>query len=702
MPEAEEVDITAAEIAELAHVSRPAVSNWRRRYQDFPAAVAVAPGGGDLFRLSEVKAWLQQRGRHLRDHSNAEALVWNALDALRTLMAPEELVEVAAACLALVTVSGAAAWRHLSPSGLDMAIRDELSRLARAQPDIATSFESLWHLDPAVAPLLWALSETLAAGGDPARLFEALLQRRTRLRVYWSGEHVSSPEVTALMVQLADVRGGLVFDPSAGEGGFLLAAMAACRESGTTPRLVGQEANGHTRRIARLRCLVHGVDAEIRAGDSLNRDAVPDLRADVVLCEPPFGVRWRPDAARWEGRLLGDPYGAGSIDLAWALHAIDHLDCDGRAYLLLPTGSLYRGGSDGRIRHQLVERGCVEAVIALPAGLVRSSRISSSLWVLRPPATGDLPPVLLVDAATEPSQRGVGLDGARVDRMVETLRRFRADPSGFRAAEGFSVSVPVSDLLTSEAELLPRRRVLVDTPLASIRARLHEAIAEFAAGRAAMDAVAPVPRFGAALRGPARSKTTVRELAAKGVLSVVRGVPLPQEASSPGGAPALVPPWRRIAGDPSRTVDLDRLARRPLLTRAGDVVVVVTGTVPRAFVDTVGGHVLPESMLALGLRDNDLDPVVLAALLSAPVNVRYARGATIQRVDVMDVEVPLLTQAETQSLRRILLAIQGQEEVAEQLHRSAGALRSELMNAVVSGRASVTLDEAQHDAGASA
>jgi hypothetical protein len=702
VPEADEVQITAAEIAELADVGRSTVSNWRRRYQDFPGAVAVAPGGGDLFRLTEVKAWLQQRGRPLRGHSNAEALVWNALDTLRTVMAPEELVEVAAACLALVTVSGAAAWRHLSPSGLDLAIRDELSRLARAQPDIAACFESLWHLDPAVTPLVWAVSEALAAGGDPARLFEALLRRRTRLRVYWSGEHVSSPEITALMVRLANVRGGLVFDPAVGEGGFLLAAMAACRESGASPRLVGQEANGHTRRIARLRCLVNGVDAEIRAGDSLNGDAVPDLRADVVLCEPPFGVRWRPDPARWEGRLLGDLYGAGSIDLAWALHAVDHLYHDGRAYLLLPMGSLFRGGPDGRIRRQLLERGCVEAVIALPAGLVRSSRIPSSLWVLRPPATRDRPPVLLVDAATEPAQRGVGMDGARVDRIVETLQRFRTDPGGFRAAEGFAVSVPVPDLLTSKAELLPRRRVLVAAPVASIHASLDEAIAKFAAGRGAMEAAAPLPRFGAALRDSGRKTATVRELAREGVLDVVRGVPLPQEVSSPCGVPVLVPPWSRIAGVPLRTVDLDRLSRRPLLTSPGDVVVVVTGTFPRAFVDAVGGHVLPESMLALGCRDSAFDPVVLAALLSAPANIRYTRGAAIQRVDVMDVELPSLTQAETQSLRRVLVAIQGQEEAAEQLQRGAGALRSELMNAVLSGCASVILDEAQHDTGASA
>src|SRR5258708_33558655 len=99
---------------------------------------------------------------------------------------------------------------------------------------------------------------------------------------------------------------GTIFDPAAGEGGFLLKAAYARRdaESSAPPlRLVGQEINESTRRIAQSRLLVHGFSAEISAGDSLAHDAAPEIRAEVIYCDPPAGVRWQPtylsDDPRW-------------------------------------------------------------------------------------------------------------------------------------------------------------------------------------------------------------------------------------------------------------------------------------------------------------------------------------------------------------------------------------------------------------------
>src|SRR5689334_10800264 len=69
--------VTAAEVARLAGVSRAAVSNWRRRYDDFPR-----PGGGTetspSFRLADIQAWLREQGK-LGTQSMLE-LVWHQLD----------------------------------------------------------------------------------------------------------------------------------------------------------------------------------------------------------------------------------------------------------------------------------------------------------------------------------------------------------------------------------------------------------------------------------------------------------------------------------------------------------------------------------------------------------------------------------------------------------------------------------------------
>ncbi|MFH0243712.1 helix-turn-helix transcriptional regulator [Streptomyces sp. HK10] len=54
--------VPRAEIARLAGVRRPAVSNWERRHPDtFPGPVPAGEGGTELFRAAEVADWLDRR-----------------------------------------------------------------------------------------------------------------------------------------------------------------------------------------------------------------------------------------------------------------------------------------------------------------------------------------------------------------------------------------------------------------------------------------------------------------------------------------------------------------------------------------------------------------------------------------------------------------------------------------------------------------
>ncbi len=59
-------EVTAADIARLAGVGRAAVSNWRRRYPDFPRPVGGQPTS-PAFDLDEVQAWLRANGKQVDD-----------------------------------------------------------------------------------------------------------------------------------------------------------------------------------------------------------------------------------------------------------------------------------------------------------------------------------------------------------------------------------------------------------------------------------------------------------------------------------------------------------------------------------------------------------------------------------------------------------------------------------------------------------
>ncbi|OEV09928.1 hypothetical protein AN220_31560, partial [Streptomyces nanshensis] len=55
-------EVTAAAIARLAGVGRAAVSNWRRRYTDFPRPVGGTEAS-PAFSLADVESWLRDHGK---------------------------------------------------------------------------------------------------------------------------------------------------------------------------------------------------------------------------------------------------------------------------------------------------------------------------------------------------------------------------------------------------------------------------------------------------------------------------------------------------------------------------------------------------------------------------------------------------------------------------------------------------------------
>src|SRR5690606_30841520 len=57
--------VAAYDIARLAGVGRAAVSNWRRRYPDFPKPVGGS-AASPLYALSEVREWLARHGRRFQ------------------------------------------------------------------------------------------------------------------------------------------------------------------------------------------------------------------------------------------------------------------------------------------------------------------------------------------------------------------------------------------------------------------------------------------------------------------------------------------------------------------------------------------------------------------------------------------------------------------------------------------------------------
>ena len=606
--------VSAVEIARLAGVGRAAVSNWRRRHADFPRPV----GGSETspaFSLAEVEGWLRAQGKiaevPLRER------VRRRIELLRDPAASPAAPLVPALAQLLLLRRDPARWRSLAAAddltlatSLPEALADQASRTLGGRGVRLLRLPALFGSTQ--LELARLLAELVAEQGVPRTAAELVAGHADAANRQAAA--VSAP-VAELLADLSAADHDAVdfLDPACGNGALLL---EAARRGATA--LHGQEADATLAAVALLRIALDApadqpgpLPLGIAAGDALRADAWPELLADAVLGRPPYNERnWGADELgydpRWE---YGLPARAES-ELAWVQHALARVRPGGLVTLLLP-GAVAARRSGRRIRAELLRRGALRAVAALPVGVTAPYPAALHIWILRRPLPGETPParVLLVDASTS----GDGF--ART--VLDAWRGFGAGVTGLDGpgADAFERpgrhrAVPVIDLLDDETDLtparhLPQRPADAHGELEALGGRLEGLLAELAPLRRSLPEYRPAEGDTAH-----RAATTVGELVRAGALEFVAD------------------------GEPPRT---------------GDVVVPGAGGGPVAVVDQGLGELPPQAQL-LRLDQTVLDPWFLAGLLAAARTERAvsttATGSGTSLRDLRRTRVPRLPLAE--------------------------------------------------------
>ena len=712
-------EVTAGGIARLAGVGRAAVSNWRRRHADFPSAV----GGTDTsptFALHEVEEWLRTQGKltlvPLRERvwQQVEQDPAGAAAALRQVGAVLLLIrEQPGSWAELTGATGATdqAPADRLPRALAEVLRD---RLGEGHPVPVPTAEEL----PARLPLLRSGAE-LAGELGPRSAYEFLLGRHLE-----SGprQYTLTPaEPAELMAELAGGgcaagAGRTVLDPACGFGGLLVAAEATAAVSGlvatatvcgqeataavsgqeataavcgqeATAAVCGQEADPDLAALTALRLALRtDGPVRVRVGDSLRADAFPGLGADAVLCHPPFNERnWGHDElaydARWE---YGFPPRTES-ELAWVQHALARAREGGTVVLLMPPAAASRR-SGRRIRADLLRRGALRAVIALPAGAAPPYGIPLHLWVLRRPGAGVPQPqqLLLVDTGELPTaQEKLPWQTVRTT-VLEAWRAF--DRHGaLPERPGISRTLPLIDLLDDDVDLAPARH-LPPSPvgggaggLDEIRARLTDTLQR----------TVELAPLGGERGAPAHwPLTSVGELARAGALLMrAGGAGAVPAGGVPGGAPvpAVLTEHDVVAGNPPSGVLPEGDEEEPVLTRLGDVVVPVLGrgAVARIVDPMTAGAAVGRNVYLLRPDPEALDPWFLAGFLRGTANNRQASSFTTSstRLDVRRLQLPRLPLAEQRRYGERFRTLAAFEEAL----RLAGTLGGQLVQGLYDG-----------------
>ncbi|MER7519708.1 N-6 DNA methylase [Streptomyces sp. NPDC126499] len=656
------VGVTLAEIARIAGVGRAAVSNWRRRYSNFPSPI----GGTDTspqFSLSEVEAWLERENK-LNDKVNPLDRLWPEYEALGDREATGLLI----AQVGLRLSGGQAVETERGP-----AVDQRQSQLMESTLE-------------------------LASRGDHQAVFQFLLERWLRTHVR---QVATTPSQLAdLMADIAAVlhRGEVrsVLDPACGAGTLLL---AAGRQWGTRQRplsrFLGQDIDRALTELTRARLAISGFskaglsNISSVAGDTLRADAHPDAQADVVLCDPPSNERdWGHAELATDVRWLYGQPPRTEPELAWVQHSVAALAPGGVAVLVLPPAVAARRAGR-RIRAGLLRAGVLRAVIALPPGAAPPYGVGLHLWVLRAAgSTHDGPEqvqLTLVDAAHDSPVAAVertGIDWSAVTTHVLDALSGRSTLA--------SVSLPVVDLLDDQVDLTPARHIprthaATSTDLQRLWARFDAHARDMRHTAAALSDLDPshhdrsVPLIG------------VGELERAGALQIRSGQGVPAD---------LVRRGERRAGEVRVLAGTTSSGREPFWLptsavtageRDGSLTVsathdVIVSVLARAFdvrVESEAPSVLGPQLSALRVDPAILDPWFLAGCLRSPANVQQAgtHASTTSRIDVRRLQIPRLSLMEQKRYgeiyRRILAfesALADMRGVGAELSRSLGDL----------------------------
>nr|WP_225953514.1 N-6 DNA methylase [Kibdelosporangium phytohabitans] len=471
---------------------------------------------------------------------------------------------------------------------------------------------------------------------------------------------VTAPDTARLMAELTGLSTGVVLDPACG-GGSLLAAVAG--RTGGPVHCLGQEIDHGLAALARTRLDLRGVPAEIATADSLLHDAYPGRLADAVVCDPPVGER------QWGHEdLLHDPrweYGIPprmESELAWVQHALAHVKPGGLVAILMPPSAAARR-SGRRIRAELLRRGALRAVLALPGPV--------HLWMLRKPGQPADPQVLVLEATTAEWDRAAAL-------AVAAWRAFDAPDGAAEDEPGVSRVIPVLDLLGEEVDLTPARNL----PISSAPDTAEKLLAGHRELTARLSGLAPLlPTLDWTGRAQQhRPMTTVAELIKTGALSLLQS-DVPQ--NPPGDAVPLLEVPDVLADRPaSRRISREHAANA-VRVLAGDVVMPTAGHKLVARVVTDPGAVLGRGLCLLRPNPDVLDSWFLAGFLGGSANSRQASThlSAAARLDVRRCEVPRMPLAEQHRYAAVFSAL-GTFGTAV---GRAGALAEQVVQATVDG-----------------
>lgn len=229
---------------------------------------------------------------------------------------------------------------------------------------------------------------------DLGDMYEGLLEKNANEIKSGAGQYFTPRVLIESIVKLMKPKvGEIIQDPTAGTGGFLLAANNYIRKNTNdfndlneeeikfqkNNAYIGMELVPDTRRLALMNIMLHNLEGGnkgvIRLGNALSFEGQNLPKADLILSNPPFGTK--------KGGGLPQrndfSYPTSNKQLAFLQHIYGALKVGGRAAVILPDNVLSESNIGKKIRQDLMDKCNLHTILRLPSGIFYAQGVKTNV-----------------------------------------------------------------------------------------------------------------------------------------------------------------------------------------------------------------------------------------------------------------------------------------------------------------------------------
>ncbi|MCU5396544.1 class I SAM-dependent DNA methyltransferase [Bacillus toyonensis] len=223
-------------------------------------------------------------------------------------------------------------------------------------------------------------------------LYEGLLEKNASEKKSGAGQYFTPRVLIDVMVELMDPKPGeKLNDPAAGTFGFMIAADRYLKEKTDdyfelspdqakfqkNEAFTGMELVKDTHRLALMNALLHDIEGPLEQGDTLSANGKWMKNFDVVLTNPPFGMKKGGERATRDDLT----FETSNKQLNFLQLIYNSLKTDGnaRAAVVLPDNVLFESGIGAEIRRDLMDKCNLHTILRLPTGIFYAQGVKTNV-----------------------------------------------------------------------------------------------------------------------------------------------------------------------------------------------------------------------------------------------------------------------------------------------------------------------------------